>query len=290
MTTISAAEVGALAGLTRDDILKLRLMGGIKATADRRPDLPPTVRSSSPDDPRWDRDIVVQWAAEWSRVEAQTQAEIDAAEKAARDAHAERNALLATLVPELVYGVPVFSAATLPRRPADRPERYLYVGQQPLRYDHGRLVGPSYAVEGVALDRPGFAEVLLLRGSNVVPERFDVERTLGKCATRLGTPAIQRFAELYTQADPALWRETASDVQALMVERMTRHLFGEVGWRSTSAHLGLDRKAKDAGQNNVFKKISRADEVNETEDLDRLARARLMASMLGIDLDVDLRA
>ncbi len=130
---------------------------------------------------------------------------------------------------------------------------------------------------------------MILRGTDVVPQEYDVERVLAGSATRLGTPQIRRFVELYAAADPKLWREAASDLQALMVATMTRRLFGEIGWRSTSAHLGLDKTAKDAGENNVFKKIARADEVNGTDDLDRLARARMLATVLGIDLDADLR-
>ena len=120
----------------------------------------------------------------------QLQAEIDAAERAARDAHADRDRRLAELVPTEVYGVPVFSDVTLPLSRPARPPRYLRVRQRPVAYDHGRFLAPRYYLEGIvrADDSDGGGEDVVIR-------------------------EILRWRQLYAQADPGLWRETASDVR-----------------------------------------------------------------------------
>jgi hypothetical protein len=118
------------------------------------------------------------------------QAEIDAAERAARDAHADRDRRLAELVPTEVYGVPVFSDVTLPLSRPARPPRYLRVRQRPVAYDHGRFLAPRYYLEGIVRtdDSDGGGEDVVIR-------------------------EILRWRQLYAQADPGLWRETASDVR-----------------------------------------------------------------------------
>lgn len=288
METLDAAEVAALAGISRDALLTMHLALGIQPAADRRPDLPlPADGSPRDTGPRWDRAKAEQWAAEWLRVGAETQSEIDAAEKAARDAHSDRERILAGLVPAETYGVPVFSLATLPAA-RSRPDHYLLVRQEPLRYDHGRLLTPRYVIEGYIADSMVLQVRLLQRGSDVLPRSIDIVNTLGTAAIELGTPQIRRWKTLYDMADPTLWRETAADLQALMANQMTR-LFGDLRRESTAKHLGLDGRAKDGGLNNLDKKLGRARQLDEDRDLARLTRARQLASLLGIDLDVDLR-